>query len=145
MHISNKLWLAVFLYLNVPSLSALAASHFGLLLTDDMVKSRATARNMTPEAYLSGNLLGQEVTAADVAQQSQADGCFGALSASDERLVAAGGAHGLTALCLDPAVQNIADQPGLVSEDGPVLRQHRHESELVHRQGILHRAEAAVG
>ena len=38
------------------------------LLTDEMIRARSTARGVTPEAYMSGNLLGQEVRAEDVAQ-----------------------------------------------------------------------------
>jgi rhamnulose-1-phosphate aldolase/alcohol dehydrogenase len=38
------------------------------LLTDDMVRSRAQARGVTEKEYMSGNLLGCEVTAEDVAQ-----------------------------------------------------------------------------
>ncbi|HEY5106054.1 MAG TPA: bifunctional aldolase/short-chain dehydrogenase [Caulobacteraceae bacterium] len=38
------------------------------LLTSEMVVSRAKARNVTPRAYMSGNLLSREVTADDVAQ-----------------------------------------------------------------------------
>jgi NAD(P)-dependent dehydrogenase (short-subunit alcohol dehydrogenase family) len=38
------------------------------LLTDDMVKARSDARGVSEAAYMSGNLLGQEVTAEDVAQ-----------------------------------------------------------------------------
>ena len=38
------------------------------LLTDEMIRTRSTARGLTPEAYMSGNLLGQEVRAEDVAQ-----------------------------------------------------------------------------
>ena len=38
------------------------------LLTEEMIRARSTARGMTPEAYMSGNLLGQEVLAEDVAQ-----------------------------------------------------------------------------
>ena len=38
------------------------------LLTDDMIASRARSRGLSETAYMSGNLLGQEVTAADVAQ-----------------------------------------------------------------------------
>ena len=37
------------------------------LLTGDIVKTRARARGLTPKDYMSGNLLGTEVTAADVA------------------------------------------------------------------------------
>jgi len=39
----------------------------GGMLTDALVSARAEARGLTPEAYLRGNLLGQEVTAEDVA------------------------------------------------------------------------------
>ncbi len=38
------------------------------LLTDKMIKSRAKARNLSAADYLAGNLLGEEVTADDVAQ-----------------------------------------------------------------------------
>ena len=38
------------------------------LLTDDMVKARSEARGVSEADYMSGNLLGREVTAADVAQ-----------------------------------------------------------------------------
>jgi NAD(P)-dependent dehydrogenase (short-subunit alcohol dehydrogenase family) len=38
------------------------------LLTDDFIKERAKARGLTEKAYMSGNLLGREVTAEDVAQ-----------------------------------------------------------------------------
>jgi rhamnose utilization protein RhaD (predicted bifunctional aldolase and dehydrogenase)/NAD(P)-dependent dehydrogenase (short-subunit alcohol dehydrogenase family) len=38
------------------------------LLTDDFVKQRATARGLSEKDYMSGNLLGREVTAEDVAQ-----------------------------------------------------------------------------
>ncbi len=38
------------------------------LLTGDMVKARARARGLTPKDYMEGNLLGTEVTAADVAR-----------------------------------------------------------------------------
>tara|TARA_R110002110_G_scaffold376568_1_gene586478 strand:- start:53391 stop:55436 length:2046 start_codon:yes stop_codon:yes gene_type:complete len=38
------------------------------LLTDEMVRARSTARGVTEEAYLAGNLLGREVLARDVAQ-----------------------------------------------------------------------------
>jgi NAD(P)-dependent dehydrogenase (short-subunit alcohol dehydrogenase family) len=38
------------------------------LLTDDMIRSRAQSRGVTEEDYMSGNLLGCEVTAEDVAQ-----------------------------------------------------------------------------
>ncbi|MBA3812771.1 MAG: bifunctional aldolase/short-chain dehydrogenase, partial [Caulobacteraceae bacterium] len=38
------------------------------LLTDAMIAARAKARGVETDAYLSGNLLGAEVTAADVAQ-----------------------------------------------------------------------------
>jgi rhamnose utilization protein RhaD (predicted bifunctional aldolase and dehydrogenase)/NAD(P)-dependent dehydrogenase (short-subunit alcohol dehydrogenase family) len=37
------------------------------LLTDDVIASRAGARGVSPQAYMSGNLLGREVTAEDVA------------------------------------------------------------------------------
>lgn len=37
------------------------------LMTDDMVAERSRARGLTPEAYMRGNLLKREVTAADVA------------------------------------------------------------------------------
>jgi rhamnose utilization protein RhaD (predicted bifunctional aldolase and dehydrogenase)/NAD(P)-dependent dehydrogenase (short-subunit alcohol dehydrogenase family) len=38
------------------------------LLTDDMIRSRAQSRGLTEKDYMSGNLLGCEVTAEDVAQ-----------------------------------------------------------------------------
>jgi NAD(P)-dependent dehydrogenase (short-subunit alcohol dehydrogenase family) len=38
------------------------------LLTDEMVTSRSKARGVSEQAYMSGNLLGVEVTAADVAR-----------------------------------------------------------------------------
>ena len=38
------------------------------LLTDDFIKERAKARGLTEKDYMSGNLLGREVTADDVAQ-----------------------------------------------------------------------------
>lgn len=38
------------------------------LLTDDMIASRAKARGVLAEAYMAGNLLGQEILAEDVAQ-----------------------------------------------------------------------------
>ena len=38
------------------------------LLTDEMIERRAEARGVTVEAYMSGNLLGREVLAEDVAQ-----------------------------------------------------------------------------
>jgi NAD(P)-dependent dehydrogenase (short-subunit alcohol dehydrogenase family) len=38
------------------------------LLTDDMVAARAKARGVSEADYMSGNLLGREVTAEDVAQ-----------------------------------------------------------------------------
>jgi rhamnose utilization protein RhaD (predicted bifunctional aldolase and dehydrogenase)/NAD(P)-dependent dehydrogenase (short-subunit alcohol dehydrogenase family) len=38
------------------------------LLTDQMIASRSGARGVSEKEYMSGNLLGQEVTAADVAQ-----------------------------------------------------------------------------
>ena len=38
------------------------------LLTDEMIQARSAARGVTPEAYMSGNLLGEEVRAEDVAQ-----------------------------------------------------------------------------
>lgn len=37
------------------------------LMTDQMIVERAGARGMTPHEYMSGNLLGVEVTAADIA------------------------------------------------------------------------------
>lgn len=40
----------------------------GGMLTDAMVTARSQARGVSPEQYLRGNLLGQEVTAEDVAQ-----------------------------------------------------------------------------
>jgi NAD(P)-dependent dehydrogenase (short-subunit alcohol dehydrogenase family) len=38
------------------------------LLTGDFIKARAQARGVTEQEYMSGNLLGREVTAEDVAQ-----------------------------------------------------------------------------
>ena len=38
------------------------------LLTDDFIEERAEARGLTEKGYMSGNLLGREVTADDVAQ-----------------------------------------------------------------------------
>jgi NAD(P)-dependent dehydrogenase (short-subunit alcohol dehydrogenase family) len=38
------------------------------LLSDDFIKERAKARGISEQAYMSGNLLGREVTADDVAQ-----------------------------------------------------------------------------
>ena len=38
------------------------------LLTDAMIASRSGARGVSEKEYMSGNLLGQEVTAEDVAQ-----------------------------------------------------------------------------
>ncbi len=38
------------------------------LLTPQMIETRAAARGVTTEAYMAGNLLGEEVLAADVAQ-----------------------------------------------------------------------------
>jgi len=38
------------------------------LLTGDFVKQRAQARGVSEKDYMSGNLLGREVTAEDVAQ-----------------------------------------------------------------------------
>jgi rhamnose utilization protein RhaD (predicted bifunctional aldolase and dehydrogenase)/NAD(P)-dependent dehydrogenase (short-subunit alcohol dehydrogenase family) len=38
------------------------------LLTDDFIRSRAAARGVSEKEYMSGNLLGREVTADDVAQ-----------------------------------------------------------------------------
>ena len=38
------------------------------LLTEDFIKQRASARGVSEKDYMSGNLLGREVTAADVAQ-----------------------------------------------------------------------------
>ena len=38
------------------------------LLTSDFIKQRATARGLSEKDYMSGNLLGREVTAQDVAQ-----------------------------------------------------------------------------
>ena len=38
------------------------------LMTDAIVEERARARGVTPEVYMRGNLLGREVSAADVAQ-----------------------------------------------------------------------------
>ena len=38
------------------------------LLTDDMVSARAKARGISEKDYMTGNLLGREVSADDVAQ-----------------------------------------------------------------------------
>ena len=38
------------------------------LLTEEMIRDRAASRGVSSKAYMSGNLLGQEVTAEDVAQ-----------------------------------------------------------------------------
>jgi enoyl-[acyl-carrier-protein] reductase (NADH) len=38
------------------------------LLTETMIASRSAARGVSEEAYMAGNLLGREVTAADVGQ-----------------------------------------------------------------------------
>ena len=38
------------------------------LLTDEMINARSASRGLTPGAYMSGNLLGQEVRAEHVAQ-----------------------------------------------------------------------------
>ena len=38
------------------------------LLTDDFIKQRSQARGVSEKDYMSGNLLGREVTADDVAQ-----------------------------------------------------------------------------
>ncbi|MCZ6834931.1 MAG: bifunctional aldolase/short-chain dehydrogenase [Planctomycetota bacterium] len=38
------------------------------IVTDEMIKNRSKARNVTQEQYMSGNLLGREVLAKDVAQ-----------------------------------------------------------------------------
>jgi rhamnose utilization protein RhaD (predicted bifunctional aldolase and dehydrogenase)/NAD(P)-dependent dehydrogenase (short-subunit alcohol dehydrogenase family) len=38
------------------------------LLTEEMIQARSTARGLTPEAYMAGNLLHEEVRAEDVAQ-----------------------------------------------------------------------------
>jgi NAD(P)-dependent dehydrogenase (short-subunit alcohol dehydrogenase family) len=38
------------------------------LLTDDFIKARSAARGLSEKEYMSGNLLGREVTADDVAQ-----------------------------------------------------------------------------
>jgi rhamnose utilization protein RhaD (predicted bifunctional aldolase and dehydrogenase)/NAD(P)-dependent dehydrogenase (short-subunit alcohol dehydrogenase family) len=38
------------------------------LLTDEMIKARSTARGLSEKDYMSGNLLGREVTAEDVAK-----------------------------------------------------------------------------
>lgn len=38
------------------------------LLTDEMIKDRSSARGLTEDGYMEGNLLGREVTAFDVAQ-----------------------------------------------------------------------------
>jgi NAD(P)-dependent dehydrogenase (short-subunit alcohol dehydrogenase family) len=38
------------------------------LLTEEMIQARSASRGLTPEAYMAGNLLGEEVRAEDVAQ-----------------------------------------------------------------------------
>jgi hypothetical protein len=38
------------------------------LLTEDFIKARAKARGVSEQDYMTGNLLGREVTADDVAQ-----------------------------------------------------------------------------
>jgi NAD(P)-dependent dehydrogenase (short-subunit alcohol dehydrogenase family) len=38
------------------------------LLTDDMIRTRSAARGLSEHDYMAGNLLGEEVTAEDVAQ-----------------------------------------------------------------------------
>ena len=38
------------------------------LLTDSMIKQRASARKVSEDTYMRGNLLGEEVTADDVAR-----------------------------------------------------------------------------
>jgi hypothetical protein len=38
------------------------------LLTGDMIKTRSAARKLSEHDYMAGNLLGQEVSATDVAQ-----------------------------------------------------------------------------
>jgi len=48
------------------------------LLTDEMIASRSKARRLSEHDYLSGNLLGREVTAEDVAE------CFLALARADK-------------------------------------------------------------
>jgi rhamnose utilization protein RhaD (predicted bifunctional aldolase and dehydrogenase)/NAD(P)-dependent dehydrogenase (short-subunit alcohol dehydrogenase family) len=52
------------------------------LLTDDMVRSRSKARGLSEKDYMSGNLLGREVKAADVAQ------AFVALAAAEKTTAA---------------------------------------------------------
>ncbi|MBL8689509.1 MAG: bifunctional aldolase/short-chain dehydrogenase [Rhodospirillaceae bacterium] len=52
------------------------------LLTDEMVKSRSKARGLTEKDYMSGNLLGREVKAQDVAQ------AFVALAAAEKTTAA---------------------------------------------------------
>jgi rhamnose utilization protein RhaD (predicted bifunctional aldolase and dehydrogenase)/NAD(P)-dependent dehydrogenase (short-subunit alcohol dehydrogenase family) len=52
------------------------------LLTDDMIESRAAARGLSEADYMSGNLLGREVTAQDVAQ------AFVALALADKTTAA---------------------------------------------------------
>ena len=37
-------------------------------MTDDMIANRSQARGISEKDYMSGNLLGREVTAGDVAQ-----------------------------------------------------------------------------
>jgi NAD(P)-dependent dehydrogenase (short-subunit alcohol dehydrogenase family) len=38
------------------------------LLTDEMIRTRSAARGLSERDYMAGNLLGEEVTAEDVAQ-----------------------------------------------------------------------------
>jgi rhamnose utilization protein RhaD (predicted bifunctional aldolase and dehydrogenase)/NAD(P)-dependent dehydrogenase (short-subunit alcohol dehydrogenase family) len=52
------------------------------LLTDEMVKSRSKARGLSEKDYMSGNLLGREVKASDVAQ------AFVALAAAEKTTAA---------------------------------------------------------
>ena len=63
------------------------------LLTDDMVASRAQARGVSEADYMSGNLLGREVTAGDVAQAfvslAKAEATTGAVLTVDGGNVAA--------------------------------------------------------
>ena len=63
------------------------------LLTDDMVTSRAEARGVSEADYMSGNLLGREVTAGDVAQAfvslAKAEATTGAVLTVDGGNVAA--------------------------------------------------------
>ncbi len=63
------------------------------VLTDEMVSSRSTARGVTEEAYMQGNLLGREVRAEDVARAfvalAQARATTGAILTVDGGNIAA--------------------------------------------------------